>query len=259
MLFLLKHIRYAYGQKKAVDDFSLEFARGRFYGLMGPNGCGKSTLLDLLVRHKTPDSGDIFFLGKPMESYSGKRFAREIALVPQTSTVNFPFTAREIVMMGRYPHIPRFSQPAAADREIVAAVMRQTGTGPFENRLITELSGGERQRVILARALAQDASILLLDEATSNLDISHTLGMLKRIKRGVVHDGKTVIAVFQDINLATMFCDDLIFMKDGRLVDFGPIGEVLSEATLRDVFQVAPQITWQPFTRSQYVFFRGLE
>ena len=168
MLFELNHIRFRYADRNVIDDISLSLAAGKFYGIIGPNGSGKTTLLDLLTRHRVPADGDIFYSGKPLALFSKKALSREIALVPQNFYINFPFTVKEIVMMGRYPHIPRFAAPSTADLKVLHEVMELTITRDFANRYITELSGGERQRVVFARALAQDAPVLILDVATSN-------------------------------------------------------------------------------------------
>jgi iron complex transport system ATP-binding protein len=160
MPFEFSHISFNYVDRKVIDDISLSLAPGKFYGIVGPNGSGKTTLLDLLARHRQPDAGDIYYRGRALSSFSKKELSREIALVPQNFYINFPFTVKEIVMMGRYPHIPRFAAPSAQDLDTLHKVMQETDTGKFADRYITELSGGERQRVVFARALAQDTPVL---------------------------------------------------------------------------------------------------
>lgn len=256
MLFDLQHIAYRHGDKAVVDDVSISLAPGRFYGLIGPNGCGKTTLLDLLIRHRAPAAGTIDFQGKPLAQWSKKHLAKQIALVPQDFYINFPFSVAEVVMMGRYPHIPRFSAPSDADRKIVAEIMDRTAVTSFKNRLITELSGGERQRVVFARALAQATPVLLLDEATSNLDINHALGLLKVAAELVQKGRKTVVAVMQDINLAAMYCQHLIFMKKGQLACHGPTEQVLSDRILREIFQVEARVFVDAYTESRQVVFK---
>lgn len=256
MSFELNNIAFFYGDTKIIDEISLNLDSGRFYGIIGPNGCGKTTLLDLLVKHKTPAAGTIIYNSKDLARYSSKKLAREMALVPQNFYINFPFTALEVVMMGRYPHIPRFSAPSTEDHRIVAEIMAETEITEFENRYVTELSGGERQRVVFARALAQETPVLLLDEATSNLDINHSLSLLKATADKVKQTGKTVIAVMQDINLAALFCNNLIFMKHGKIVAHGPTEDVLSPETIRSVFNVETQVNDDSFSQSKLVVFR---
>ncbi len=256
MSFELNSILFFYGDQKIIDAVSLKLDSGKFYGIIGPNGCGKTTLLDLLVKHKTPASGTITYKGKNLARYSSKSLAREMALVPQNFYINFPFTALEVVMMGRYPHIPRFSAPTTEDHRIVAEIMAETEVTVFANRYVTELSGGERQRVVFARALAQQTPVLLLDEATSNLDINHSLSLLNATADKVKQTGKTVIAVMQDINLAALFCNNLIFMKHGKIVAQGPTDDVLNPETIRSVFNVETQVNDHPFSQSKLVVFR---
>ena len=202
MTIEMRTLSFGYGSHKAVSDVSLKLNSGLFYGILGPNGCGKTTLVDLLIRHRIPDEGSIAYQGKPLTQYTRKQISRRFALVPQQYAVNFPFTSRQIVMMGRYPHLGRFAFPDTEDYRQVDEIMEQTGTRAFENRFISELSGGERQRVIFARALVQNTPVLILDEATSNLDISHAISLFSLAFERVVQEEKTVIAVMQDINLA---------------------------------------------------------
>ena len=255
-LFEIDQIYFGYKSKKVIESLSLTLEAGVFYGIIGPNGCGKTTLLDLMINHLQPTAGRIRYKGKTLAGYSKKSLSREIALVPQNFYINFPFTAKEVVMMGRYPHIKKFAAPSIRDTSFVQDIMEKTDTLEFENRFITQLSSGERQRVIFARALAQDSPVLVLDEATSNLDINHALGMLKLAAQGVANEKKTVIAVMQDINLAAAFCDHLIFVRHGDVVANGPTGKVLNSETLRDVFQVESKIYFETYSDSMQVVFR---
>ncbi len=250
-----EHVSFGYGGQPAVSDVSLKLRAGMFYGILGPNGCGKTTLVDLLIRHRTPDAGSVSYEGKPLSTYSRKQIARKFALVPQQYSVNFPFTSRQVVMMGRYPHLGRFAFPGPADHRQVDEIMDQTGTREFENRFISELSGGERQRVIFARALVQDTPVLILDEATSNLDISHAISLFGLVFRQVTDKGKTVVAVMQDINLAALFCQYLILMKRGRVVHHGPCDQVLTENAIQSVFNVKSKVYEDSYAEARQVVF----
>jgi iron complex transport system ATP-binding protein len=236
-VYELEHIGFAYGARTVIEDLSLVLEDGFFYGIVGPNGCGKTTLIDLLAGHIRPTKGMLRFKGRPLGHYSRKALARDVALVPQDFRINFPYTCREIVMMGRYPHIPRFSRPSAADRRIVDGVMRQAELSDFRRRCVHQLSGGERQRAVFARSLAQKTPVLLLDEATSNLDIRHAVTLLN-LAAERVSDRFLVIAVMQDLNLAAMYCDRLICMHEGGIVSSGPLEAVLTSEMVRRVFQV---------------------
>jgi len=248
--------RNFYGEKKIIRQLSLILEPGKFYGLIGPNGCGKSTLLDILIRVKKPTSGNINLDEKPLDGYSKRVLSKAIALVPQNFYINFPFTAAEVVMMGRYPHIPRFAKATVEDIGLIKNIMKRTGTEQFKNRFISELSGGERQRVVIARALAQDTPFLFLDEATSNLDINHALSLLNLAKEGTEKSNKTVVSVMQDINLAALFCDEFVFMKEGQVVMSGPVRETLKDETLKGVFGVDSKIAFNEYANANQVVFK---
>ena len=256
MPFELTGVNFSYSGKKVIDDISMSFAPGMFCGIIGPNGCGKTTLLDLLAKHRQPTAGRIAYGSRDLRTYSTKELSKEIALVPQNFYINFPFTVKEVVMMGRYPHIPRFSAPTADDVDIVHEIMEKTEVSEFAGRFITELSGGERQRVVFARALAQGAHVLILDEATSNLDINHSISLLNICERRMKQQGKTIIAVMQDINLAAVYCDYLVFMSSGRIAIHGATRDVLNPGTMREVFNVDAKVYMESYSESLQVVFK---
>lgn len=256
MMFHVESLAFGYNGKQVIEDISLELSLGRFYGILGPNGSGKSTFMDLLTGRLAPRTGRITYKDRNLNTYSRRELARELALVPQNFHINFPYTAHEVVMMGRYPRMPRFSPPSAEDLAAVDRAMARAGIADFKQRYLTEMSGGERQRVIIARALAQDTPVLLLDEATANLDIRHALKVLDEVAADVKSGRLTAVAVFQDINLAAAYCDILIFFKDGRLAGHGPTETVLTEGMLRTVFGVNAAVNYDTETRSLQVRFR---
>ena len=241
-LFAIDDLHFGYAQQPVLAGLSLAIEAGRFYGLLGPNGCGKTTLLDLMAGLRQPQKGKVVFKGRALATYPRRELAREFALVPQNFYVNFPFTVQDVVMMGRYPHLKRFAHPGAEDLRQVMDAMQATDTMRFARQPVTALSGGERQRVIFARALAQDARVLMLDEATANLDIRHTLDLLNLTWAQVRQQQQTVIAVFQDINLAAMYCDELLFVKDGKITVKGPTADVMRAQTLQSVYGVEGHI-----------------
>ncbi len=256
MLIRAKNLCFSYNKKMIIKDLDLEINKGLFYGILGPNGCGKSTLIDLLTGLLKPESGIVEYKGRSIDSYSKGKLSKEIALVPQNFYINFPFTALDVVIMGRYPHMPKFSPPSSSDMKLVNRVMEITDTMKFKNRYMTEMSGGERQRIIFARALVQDTPVLMLDEATSNLDINHTLKLLNIVSNEILSGKKTVISVFQDINLAATYCDCLIFMKHGNIVTTGKVKEILLPDTIRKVFGVDSHIYFDSYSNSMKVSFK---
>jgi len=256
MSFRLQEVGFAFNGKKVVDGVSLDLAAGKFHGIVGPNGCGKTTLLDLACRFRPPEHGQILYEGKPLDAYSKRRLAREIALVPQNFYINFPYRVRDVVMMGRYPYIPRFGRPSARDEDIVAEVMEAADVTGMAERRVTELSGGERQRVVFARALAQDTPVLVLDEATSNLDIGHAIRLLGLAVRKVKQGSGTVLAVFQDINQAAAYCDDMVFMSRGKVAAHGDTRAVLTPETVREVFEVDAKVYHDDYSNALHVVYK---
>ncbi len=256
--FRITGVTFSYGEKPVLRGLSRDIEQGMVYGVLGPNGSGKTTLLDLIAGYKKPAAGMISYQGTPVHRMAKSRLARYIALVSQNFYIHFPYTVMQVVMMGRYPYLARFSPPSEADFQIVEESMRITGVAKFRDHPVTRLSGGERQRTVFARALAQDTEVLLLDEATSNLDINHTLTLLDVVRRRVKKTGLTVIAVFQDINLAAIYCDRMLLMKEGEIVAAGPTCDIMDAALLETVFQVQSTIRFEPgYGTRQAVFQTG--
>jgi len=241
-LFVIEDLHFHYPNSPVLSGISLALQPGRFYGIIGPNGSGKTTLLDLLTGSKTPQDGSITFNGKPLSSYSKRDIARQLALVPQEFDTGFGFTVEEIVLMGRHPHIRRFSPPSPRDWQLVDQAMQQIGIEQFRDRLATSLSGGQKQRAVVARALAQDTPILLFDEATSSLDIKYTLQIFRLAHDLVTREQRTVIAVIHDLNLAAAYCDHLIFLDKGTIVADGPTETTLTGDLIQQVFGVSAEI-----------------
>jgi iron complex transport system ATP-binding protein len=257
MLYDIRQLNFSYGRKPVLRGLDLSLEPGCFYGILGPNGCGKTTFLDILVRHRKPESGTLVFNGRGLDTLNARSMAREVALVPQNTSLPFPYTVAELVMMGRHPYIGRFSSPSCDDLMAVDRAMDDADMKNLAHQPVTDLSGGERQRAFFARALAQDTPVLMLDEATASLDIKHSLSLLETVKRQVREKGKTVIAVFHDINLAALFCDRLIVMKQGRVFAEGETPAVLTESLISDVYGVKARVTDDDYTGTRHVHFRS--
>lgn len=232
-----------------LRQVNFHLAAGELVGLVGPNGAGKSTLLRVLGGLLTTGvQGRIALLGRPLSTYNPREVARLIAHVPQATALDFPFTVRDIVLMGRSPHLGRFQLEGLRDRAIAEWAMRTADVLPFAGRLVSTLSGGERQRVLIARALAQEPAILLLDEPTSNLDIKHQLGLLEMVRSLAHRDGLGVVAAIHDLPLAARFCDRIVLLTQGRVVAVGQPDQVFTPARLAQVFGVEVSVEREPTT-----------
>lgn len=253
----LKNISFSYDSDIVINDICLKFDAGKFYSILGPNGCGKTTLLDLIIGHLKPVSGEVLLYNKNISLMKKRDIAKQIALVSQNYTINFPFTVKEIIMMGRHPYISRFKSPSEHDEKIVDIVMKKTETDKFAQRKITDLSGGERQRCVFARAMAQDTPLLCLDEAFSNMDISRSINLLNLVKKEVREQNRTIISVFHDINLASIWSDELIFIKNGEIAALGKTDEVLNESVIEDVFHVESRVEYNSYSKAKQAYFKA--
>ena len=232
---------------KLLDRVDVSAESGQFVGLIGPNGAGKSTLLRAISNVLSYQEGSVSLHGADLTTLPAREVAELLALVPQIAPYTQGFTAFELVLMGRYPHLGRFQVEGQSDDRIARNAMRLTETDQFETRTIETLSGGERQRVFLARAVAQQPQVLLLDEPTSNLDILHQLKILTLVRQ-LVDDGLTAIAAIHDLNLAARFCDRLVLISGGRVVADGPAEDVLTPELIESAFGVESAIYREPVT-----------
>jgi len=228
-------VRFGYGDRTVIDDVSLTVAAGEAVGILGPNGSGKSTLLRLLSGIVVPSAGQIELRGRRIGTYSRAELAHTIAVVPQETVIEFPFSATEVVLMGRAPHLGSFAFENTHDVGVARAAMARTGVLDLADRSILELSGGERQRVILARALAQQAPVLLLDEPAAFLDIRHEVEIYDLL-HDLQAEGTTVVTVLHDLNLAALYCDRVILLDGGRIAAAGPPAEVITYAHITRVY-----------------------
>lgn len=243
-------IRCTYGIIIALDDVSVSVRGGEFLGVMGPNGSGKSTLLRAMAGAIRPERGRVTLDGRDIRQMRSKAVARTIAVVPQDGQIPFAFSVREVVLMGRSPHLGRFESEDARDFEAAARAMEAADVAGMASRPVTELSSGERQRVMLARALAQEPRVLLLDEPTSHLDPRYQVGMMDLLWALCRRDGLAVVAVLHDVNLASQYCDRMVMLAAGRKVGAGPPEEVLTSETMERVFGVRAAISRHPVNGS---------
>lgn len=253
----------AYGAATVLHGAGLAVLDGEVVGLIGPNGSGKTTLLRTLFRSLTPQRGQVEVGGTPVAELSGRDLARAVAVVVQEGSGELPLTVADAVLLGRTPHLSAFQRPSEADLEIAGDALARVGAEHLAHRALDELSGGERQRVLIARALAQQATHLLLDEPTNHLDIHYqheVLGLVRTL-------GVTTTVVLHDLNLAARYCDRLVLLDGGRVAAAGTVDEVLDPRVLEPVYHVGvqrvlahdgtPQLLFQTTSVAQRAAVRG--
>jgi iron complex transport system ATP-binding protein len=221
-----------------VRGVSLDVSPGDRLGILGPNGSGKTTLLKLLGGLLAPDAGRVTLDGRPLASIGRGAVARRIAVVPQDTHPAFDYTALELVLMGRYPHLSPFEVEGPDDYAIALDAMEATGTAAFAQRPFLSLSGGERQRVVVAAALAQQADLLLLDEPTTSLDPGYQLEIVELLRRLHGERGVALVVSTHDLNFAAAICDRLALLRDGRLVASGATRDVLTPESVNRLYGI---------------------
>ena len=225
-----------YGHQQVLKDLSLAIEKGEFFVVIGPNGSGKTSLLKVLAHLLKPAGGSVELLGKPLFAYGRGELARCLALVPQQMPLDFPFTVRETVLMGRSPHLGLLGVEGRQDHALAREAMDFTGVRHLEDRRLDQLSGGERQRVIIARAICQQPQVILLDEPTASLDPAHQVHIMDLLERLRQEQGITVVMVSHDLNLAALYADRLLLLREGEALTVGSPREVLTVGTLRHCF-----------------------
>ncbi|WP_252501898.1 adenosylcobinamide amidohydrolase [Sporosarcina sp. Marseille-Q4943] len=226
-----------YGKEPIVKNISFRVNKGEVLGILGPNGSGKSTLLKIISGILPAQQGTVRIDGEDAKAYSQKQFAKKVAVLPQLHAHAFSHTVKDTVALGRYPHqTGLFSSWSDADERAVTEALAYTGVTRYKDTAIELLSGGEQQRVFVAQALAQEAPILLLDEPTNHLDIAHQQQLLDTIRNHAIEKGVTVISVFHDVNLASLYCDRLLLMEKGEVAMIGDPQDVIRESTIGKVY-----------------------
>ncbi len=233
---ILTDAAFKYGNNIVLRGVNLASIPGRFCGIIGPNGAGKTTLLKAMSGLIRPYEGSVNLDGKSIRSCDHEYIARNIALVPQNAVLPELFSAREIVLMGRTPHLGLLRYESARDIDIACRAMEITQTLSLADKRINELSGGERQRIIIARMITQEAGILLLDEPTANLDINYQAETLNFLRQLCQEKDLSIFASLHDLNLASQYCDTLILLNDKQIWKQGHPEDIIDAPTIRDVF-----------------------
>ncbi len=245
-LLEMNGVSFRYAAREVVSGISLALSQGQFVGILGPNGSGKSTLMRLAAGLLRPDSGTVRLAGRDLTRCSRMEVGRLMALLPQEALLPTAFTGREVVGMGRTPHLGWLTAEGSRDRAVVRRALTLVGAAEYADRRIEELSGGERQRLLFARVLAQEPDVLLLDEPTVHLDLTHQLAVLNTVRELQHTAGLAVLGIFHEINLAVEYCDELIFIVDGRVVARGRPETVVTSELIRAVYGVDLPIVVHP-------------
>lgn len=237
-LIQVDRLSFRYPGIEVLRNLSFEVRTGSFLALVGPNGAGKSSLLNLICGGLRPSDGSILVDSCSVESYRPSAMARKVSLVRQQSVPAFDFSVAETIMTGRIPHLEGRSFEGPADKEAAGRAMEATDTARLRDRPLSGLSSGERQRVFIARALAQDSPILLLDEPTSFLDLKHQVEIYDLLKTEQQSEGKTILIVTHDINLAAQYCDAMLLLGGPERHHLGSPRAILSSELVQQVFDV---------------------
>ena len=240
-------VRYARSTRPALDHVSVQVGRGVLCAVLGPNGSGKSTLMRALLGLVRPEGGETRVAGKPVSAWSRRELARVVGAVSQTESVAFPLTVRELVAMGRYPHLGPLGAEAEADRSAVRSALERCDVQALEHRAIDTLSAGEFQRVRVARALAQEPEALALDEPTSSLDVRHEMSILQLL-RNAADNGTAVLLITHHLDLAARFADRMLLLDQGRVAAEGKPDEVMRKEVLSRVYRWPLAVERDPVT-----------
>lgn len=249
----INNLSGGYHRERVVNNICLEIKKGDFLGIIGPNGSGKTTLLRLASRILPPQEGSISFKGKDISLMPRKEFCKLVAFVPQDTLINFSFTAFEIVLLGRIPHLKRLQTETKNDIKIAQNSLFLTDTAGLKDKFIDELSAGERQRVMIAKALAQEPVLLLLDEPTSHLDIGHQIQILDLLKNLNQSKNLTIVMVLHDLNLAGEYCNRIVLLDKGSVMKTGSPEEVLTYENIEAVYKTVVVVDKNPINSKPYV------
>ncbi|HLR23696.1 MAG TPA: ATP-binding cassette domain-containing protein [Pseudogracilibacillus sp.] len=232
----LKGVFKAYNKKMVIEDVNLSIQKGKITSFIGPNGAGKSTLISMVSRLIAKDEGIITIDGEDLSKSKDEELAKKISILKQSNTMNVKLTVKELVSFGRFPHskgrLKRF------DWMKVEEAINYMELEPIQDKYIDELSGGQRQRAYIAMVLAQDTEYILLDEPLNNLDMRHSVQIMKTLRRLVDELGKTIVIVIHDINFASCYSDDIVALKDGKIVKHGKTCDVIDQCVLKDIYDM---------------------
>ena len=232
----IKGLSKSFGKKPVVENVSLTIEPKKITSFIGPNGAGKSTLLSMVSRLLNADTGEVLLDQADVKKMKSNEFAKRVAILKQANHINVRLTVRELVSFGRYPYSK--GRLNAEDEKIVDQAIEYMNLGDMQDKFLDELSGGQKQRAFISMVIAQDTEYILLDEPLNNLDMKHSVQIMKILRQLVDELGKTVVIVLHDINFASVYSDRIVALKDGRLVKDGPTNEIITSESLREVYDM---------------------
>lgn len=230
----MKNLTKKYGNKRVVDEVELDLPKGKIIAFIGSNGAGKSTLISLISRTLAKDDGQIFIDDKELKEWKSKELAKRLSILKQTNHLNMRLTIKELVSFGRFPHSS--GRLTEGDEKAVNEAIAYLGLEELQDRFLDELSGGQRQMAYIAMVIAQDTEYIFLDEPLNNLDMKHSVQIMKVIKRLVEELNKTVMVVIHDINFVSCYADYVIAMKGGKIIKSGNTSEIINSSVLEEVY-----------------------
>ena len=232
----IKNIFKKYRDKHVVNDVSFSIEKGKITSFIGPNGAGKSTVLGIVTRLIDGDGGEVIIEGKSLSDYHTKDLAKKIAILKQSNNISLKLTIRELVSFGRFPHSE--GNLNAEDEKYIDEAIEYMKLSEIQDKYLDELSGGQRQRAYIAMVIAQNTEYILLDEPLNNLDMSHSVQMMK-VLRDLCDDlGKTIVLVMHDINFASCYSDNIVALKNGRIEKVGTTDEIVKKEVLEDIYEM---------------------
>lgn len=232
----VRNVSKQYGGVRVVDDVSLNIAKGKITSFIGPNGAGKSTLLSMITRLIGKDTGQVLIEGKEIEGWKSKELSKKISVLKQSNHINIRLTVEDLVAFGRFPYSQGRLTPE--DRQWVQEAIDYMDLGPYRKRYLDELSGGQRQRAYIAMVIAQNTEYILLDEPLNNLDMKHSVQIMKVLRKMVDELGKTIVIVIHDINFASCYSDYIVAFKEGRVVQEGKTEDIIDTEVLQQVYDM---------------------
>ena len=232
----IKGLTKRFGKKPVVEDVTVTIKPRTITSFIGPNGAGKSTLLSMVSRLLDSDTGEVLLDKNNVKKWKSNEFAKRVSILKQANYINVRLTVRELVAFGRYPYSK--GRLTSEDEQFIDQAIEYMNLADMQEKFLDELSGGQKQRAFIAMVIAQDTDYILLDEPLNNLDMKHSVQIMKILRQLVDELGKTVIIVLHDINFASVYSDRIVALKDGKLVKDGPTHEIINSAALRDIYDM---------------------